>query len=166
MRDDDALPSVRGQDYRRTAAIMQEMAAIGECGAQGDSTRLRVDRSADGADAAFLGILLTVAQAEADGRGLGDELADGTVLRDEVERLVLADAEIDVHLRVVGHRHQRFADVAADERPYMPRYHGGHTADGTLHFGIAQVVASVHLLCPGLCQCGLSFLQGIAHGCY
>ena len=45
----------------------------------------------------------------------------------------------------------------------MPGYHRRHTVNGTLHLGIAQVVAGVGLLGFGLSQCGFGFEQGVAH---
>ena len=77
---------------------MQQTTLVGEGGAQRDSTRLVVDGSADGADGALLVVVLAVVQAQTDGWRLADELLDRAILCDEVEGLILADAEIDVHL--------------------------------------------------------------------
>ena len=46
----------------------------------------------------------------------------------------------------------------------MPGNHRCHATHGTLHLGIAQVVAGVHLLGLGLCQGSLSLQQGVLHG--
>ena len=48
----------------------------------------------------------------------------------------------------------------------MPGNHRCHPTHRTLHLGIPQVVAGVHLLRLGLCQCCLSLQQGIVHGLY
>ena len=131
------MRTLGGDDNRRTSAIVQQMAGVGEGGTQGDSTCLTVDNAADGTDTARLVIVLAIAQTEINSWSLGDEFVDGAVLCNEVERLILGDAEIGIHLTVVGHGDQRFADVAADERTHMPGNHRGHAVDRTLHFSIA-----------------------------
>ena len=77
---------------------MQQSTLVGEGGTQRDSTSLGVNRSADGTDGALLVVVLSVVQAQTDSWRLADELLNGAILCDEVECLILADAEIDVHL--------------------------------------------------------------------
>ena len=87
--------------------MMQQSTHIGEGGTQGHSTRLVVHRTAHGADASLLAIQLSVVHTQTHHRRLGNEFIYAAILRHQVQGLTLADAEIDIDLRVVGHRDQR-----------------------------------------------------------
>ena len=81
------------------------MVAIGECSSQRDSTSLGIHRTTHSTDASLLFVGLSVVQAEPHRWSLADKCRDGAVLADQIERLIFANAEIDVHLRVIGHRY-------------------------------------------------------------
>ena len=156
LRNDNAIRAMRGHHHRSTTAVMQQMTTVRECSTQRDSTCLDIDSPADGTDTSRFLVLFAVAQSKRHLGGFLDECLNGTVLTDKVEGLILAYAEIDIHLCVVGHRHQWLADVATNEGAYMPGNHRCHTADGALHLRIRKIVAGVHLLCLCLRQCRLS----------
>ena len=139
------------------------MAAVGEGSTQRHSPRLSINSTTDGTDTPGLAVLLTVAQPQLHGRRLADKLGDRSVLRHEVEYLILGDAEIGVCLAVVGHGDQRLTDAAAHERPYVPGNHRRHAAHRTLHLRITQVIPRVYLLCLRLFQSGLCLHQGVVH---
>ena len=164
LRDDNTVRTMSRHYDGSTATILQQMSTVGEGGTQCDGSRLRIDRTTDSRDPSRLAIVLAIAQAQIHGWCLPDEVRHRTILCYEVENLFFGHAEVGKRLTVVSHGDQRLGNTAADERAHMPGDHRCHPTHRTLHLGIPQVVAGVHLLRLGLCQCCLSLQQGIVHG--
>ena len=63
-----------GDDDLAAAAVVQQVAVVGEGGAYLDGTCRGIDRSADGINTPLARIFRAVAQQESDAGGLADEL--------------------------------------------------------------------------------------------
>ena len=97
-----------------------------------------------------MAVRLSIAHQQFYGRCLLDEIAHGSILLQQVNALVLCDAEIGVDLAVIGDGDQWLGNGAAHQGTYMIGNHASHTVHRTTHHGVGEVVAGIEFL--GFCQ--------------
>ena len=142
------------------------MLRIGEYGTQRNGTRLCIHRTTDSINASFHGILRSTGQSQLDAGGLADEIGCRAVTVYQIDDGTFRHRKIGIHLFVVSHRYQWFADVAAYQCAYMPGNHRRHTVHGALYLRTRQLPTGILLLSLGLHQCRLGFQQFVAGGLY